>query len=246
MVIEQDSTGLKNTSVIKREPNQIKGYIFSFLFNGPKILQISGNAGIGKSTITQWIIGNIIAKKLSCALWITAGKNFSLKRLCDLFRNNNQKLKYIKANIFVSHVSSYFMQQLRIDAICSKEYEGLPRVQFLVFDSISHHFRHRLNETSDAKQKIRLIDNFFEEQILPLQMFAIRINAFLVFIHEVSYSPKLSKNVKFLQKMFDRIDSTMINLETDEMGEKSIEIQYHKNKLNYNYEILTNKIRFYK
>lgn len=75
-------------------------------------------------------------------------------------------------------------------------------------------------------------------------MFASLNRVNLIFIHEVSYKPKLNKNTKFLHKMFDRIDSIMIKLEINEKRKKILNLKYHNIEFVSKYRLSNNGFEF--
>lgn len=220
--------------------------IYNLLKNNSRIIQISGESGSGKSTFAQYLVGHLILNKdnLLTALWINAGSPFSYKRLEHNFNEAPEQLEYIKNNIFLTNISSYFKQQNLINELSSLENFIPINTKLIIFDSISHNFRLKLMEFNELDIKIKLINSFFTEQIYPLQMFASLNRVNLIFIHEVSYKPKLNKNTKFLHKMFDRIDSIMIKLEINEKREKILNLKYHNIEFVSKYRLSNNGFEF--
>ncbi len=145
-------------------------------------------------------------------------------------------------------MGTYYEQQSLIDRITSNRGEILPPdLRFIIIDSISHNFRYSLMKVVDVKKRARLINNFYEKQIFPLIMMGGRLKIFIVFIHEVSSIPNSNKNVKFLYKVFNRIqDSIKINMELDSknslLKSGKISINYKDNVRNYRYKIKTKGI----
>lgn len=220
--------------------------IYNLLRNNSRIIQISGESSSGKSTFVQFLVGHLISDKenLYSALWINAGSPFSYKRLEHNFKDAPEQLEYIKNNIFLTNISSYFKQQNLINELSSIENFIPINTKLIIFDSISSNFRLKLMEFNEIDNKIKIINTFFTEQIYPLQMFASLNRVNLIFIHEVSYKPNLNKNVKFLHKLFDRIDSIMIKLEINEKREKTLNLKYHNIEFISKYKLSNNGFEF--
>ena len=178
------------------------------------------------------------------ALWINAGSPFSYKRLEHNFNDVPEQFEYIKNNIFLTNISLYFKQQNLINELSSIENFIPMNTKLIIFDSISYNFRLKLMEFNEIDIKIKLINAFFSEQIYPLQMFASLNRVNLIFVHEVSYKPNLNKNVKFLHKLFDRIDSIMIKLEINEKREKILNLKYHNIEFVSKYKLSNNGFEF--
>jgi len=226
--------------------NEFIALIYSLLSNNSRIIQVSGNSGSGKSTFVQYLVGHLISNKknLLSALWINTGSPFSDKRLGHNFNEAPEQLEYIKNNIFLTNISSYFKQQNLINELSSlKDFIPL-NTKLIIFDSISYNFRLKLMKFNEINIKIKLINSFFTEQIYPLQMFASLNRVNLIFIHEVSYKPKLNKNIKFLHKMFNRIDSIMIKLEINEKRDKILNLKYHNIEFDSKYNLSNNGFEF--
>lgn len=226
--------------------NEFIALIYNLLSNNSRIIQVSGKSGSGKSTFVQYLVGHLISNKenLSSALWINTGSPFSDKRLEHNFNEAPEQLEYIKNNIFLTNISSYFKQQNLINELNSLK-DFIPiNTKLLIFDSISYNFRLKLMKFNEIDIKIKLINSFFIEQIYPLQTFASLNRVNLIFIHEVSYKPKLNKNIKFLHKMFDRIDSIMIKLEINEKREKILNLKYHNIEFDSKYNLSNNGFEF--
>ncbi len=221
-------------------------FMSNLLQDNYRIIQVSGDAGSGKSTFVQFLVGHLISNKenLSSALWVNAGTPFSYKRLEDNFKDTPEKLIHIKSNIFLTNISSYTKQQYLVNELNSIENFFPLKTKLLIFDSISHNFRLKLMEFEEIKKKVNLINAFFTEQIYPLQMLTSCIKVNLILVHEVSYKPKLNKNVKFLHNMFNRIDSIMINLSKNTKGEHIFRLKYHNIKLNSYYKLSNNGFEF--
>ena len=221
-------------------------FMSNLLQDNYQMIQVSGDAGSGKSTFVQFLVGHLISNKenLSSALWVNAGTPFSYKRLEDNFKDTPEKLTYIKSNIFLTNISSYKKQQHLVNVLTTMENFFPLNAKFLIFDSISRNFRLKLMEFEEIKNKIKLINTFFTEQIYPLQMLASYIKINLILIHEVSYKPNLNKNVKFLHNLFNRIDSITINLSKNSKEEHVFRLKYHNIKLLSYYKLSNNGFEF--
>lgn len=221
-------------------------YLKNLMTGKSGLIQITGAAGVGKSTFAQYFIGNMVLKYKGSALFLTAGKKFSDIRLNRMF--SGIYWEKLKNYIYKEHMGSYYEQQSLIDRITSSNKDILPPdLKFIIIDSISHNFRYSLMKVVDVKKRARLINNFYEKQIFPLIMMGGRLKIFIVFIHEVSSIPNINKNVKFLYKVFNRIeDSIRINMELDSknplLKSGKISINYKDNVRNYRYKIKTKGI----
>lgn len=227
-------------------PEKVIELLYNLFYERFNVLNISGKAGVGKSSFIQWLVGNMISKKLRSCVWISAGKKFSARRLNELFQKNEKKLNYLKNQFFTIHVTSYFDQFDKIKKIASSVIQMPPEIQFIVVDNVSFHIRYLLSTINDVKKTVKLIDSFFEKQIFPLKMFASRIKAKLIFVHEVSYNPKLDKTIKFLPGVFNRIESINITMISDEKNDNYIEISAEGGLKTLQYKINNEGFEFYR
>jgi len=246
MIIKNNTEFYNNVSSNDQFIIKFIDFMSNLLQDNYRMIQVSGDPGSGKSTFVQFLVGHLISNKenLSSALWVNAGTPFSYKRLEDNFKDTPEKLPYIKSNIFLTNISTYKKQQHLVNELSTIENFFPLNAKFLIFDSISRNFRLKLMEFEEIKNKVKLINTFFTEQIYPLQMLASYIKINLILIHEVSYKPKLNKNVKFLHNLFNRIDSIAINLSKNSKEEHIFRLKYHNIKLLSYYKLSTNGFEF--
>lgn len=229
----------------KKFYNEFYNTLFGLINNNSQIIQISGAAGSGKSTLTQFIVGTLVdMEETSSVLWINASSGFSNKRLEDIFKSDPQQLSKLKENILVANALSYFDQQMLLNKICSENYIFPPDIKFIVVDSISRNFRLELAKCEDMKVRVKLVNQFFSEQIYPLEMLCARLNAILILVHDSSYNPNLEKNKKFLSNLFERIKSIDIELAHNDCEEKQIYLKYHNIRFSSFYSLTKNGFEF--
>ena len=75
-------------------------------------------------------------------------------------------------------------------------------------------------------------------------MFAARIGAILIFVHEASYNPEMNKNLKLLHKLFDRIDSIQIKLIKEDFEENILSLNYFDFKFRSFYRLSNRGFEF--
>jgi len=115
------------------------------------ILSISGESGTGKTTLALQLVGTFLTHKEpyseSC-IWIQASELFSLKRLNQLFEEQEEKLEYLQSNIFIipqkNPIHTYEQQSSIIQNIIKSPVNIPPSAKYIVIDNISHHLRYKL------------------------------------------------------------------------------------------------------
>ena len=176
-------------------------------------------------------------------VWIQASEFFPSRRLSQLFENNVKKLRFLRNNIFITPFKKPFLsyqgQAQFLSTIEEKVFP--PEVKIMVIDNISHHLRFRLTQYDSISEKVRLLNRFYEEQLLPLILYCQKNEIILILLHEVSYNPELGKTVPFFHKLYSRIESIEIFLEKDITSPyKILNLSYLKYQKQVCYEIQNN------
>lgn len=221
------------------------------LISHHNIISISGESGTGKTTLALQLIGLLLTSEHAfedTCIWIQASDIFPLKRLTQIFKEQENKLEYIQNNIFVipptNPIRTYKQQSLIIRQIFSAEGNLPPYLKYIVIDNISHHLRYTLTHYHIPKEATQFLDAFYETQLMPLIMFCKRKGIILMLIHEVSYNPKDQCNRPFYHKLYDRIRTIDIILNKGYNKEKNnLQIIFDKLKWNFEFTIETNCIK---
>ncbi len=184
-----------------------------------RIISISGASGLGKTTLTQYLLGRLLIDFRTqeyCCYWIQASEAFSRKRLSKLFEKTPVELEYIKNNVYIlpgkKPCISYLEQNTILKQIWSEDAIISPDLKFVVIDNISNHLRHEISKSPNIESTVSLIDGFFEHQLQPLIMFCQREDITLFLIHEATYDPKSDRQAPFCHKLYDRIETVDIVL----------------------------------
>jgi len=202
-----------------------------------KLINVYGESGAGKTSLVLYLTGQLLTKELpyhyQCA-WIQASEFFPSRRLFQLFEKNIDKLRFLRNNIFITPFKKPFLtyqEQVRFFSTLEQKLFP-PELKLIVIDNVSHHLRFKLAQYSTINEKARLLNHFYEEQLLPLIVFCQKQDFILILIHEVSYNPKLGKIVPFFRKLYSRIETVDIFLEKDIATQYKIlnltYLDYHK------------------
>ncbi len=218
------------------EANFIEG--IKKLLSYHNIVSISGESGIGKTTLAVQLAGTLLTYEhpfTDSCIWIQASEHFSRKRLTQIFQGQNKKLEYLKNNIYVipqkKPIHSYEQQVSIIEKIINPLVITPPSLKYIVIDNISYHLRYKLTRCSNPKNISALLNMFYETQLLPLILFCKRNEMVLILIHEVTYSPKLQKIRPFFYKLYDRINTIDLFLSHIYNSEKrNLQISFNKKK----------------
>jgi RecA/RadA recombinase len=175
------------------------------------IMNISGEAGTGKTTLAVYLVGHYLTQKPpfhSQCMWIQASEFFPNRRLTQLFEKQKNKLRFLKTNIFITPLKHPFLSyQEQSQFLTTFHRRHLPpELKLIVIDNVSHHLRHTVSNYSHISDKVRLLNQFYEQQLLPLIMFSQQHKIILILIHEVSYDPTLDRVIPFFNKLYKRIE----------------------------------------
>jgi RecA/RadA recombinase len=208
---------------------------------------------MGKTTLAIHMVGHYLMNDhvFGSCFWIQAGEKFPHKRLYSLFKNNPSKLKYLQDNIFIIPIrktcSSYNELLNIIKKLVNNQYFFPRHLKFIVIDNISHQLRFEIAKLDEIQNKVNLINEFFDNLLLPLIFFCQKKNICLILIHESSFQPNLTRNMAYQYKLYERIDSVEFNL-MNNLGSsiKTMSISFDEVKLKFNYEIRNSGFLWYK
>ncbi|MFX0155095.1 MAG: hypothetical protein ACFE9Q_11260 [Candidatus Hodarchaeota archaeon] len=198
-----------------------KGITKLFTYNN--IISVSGESGTGKTTLALSLVGNCLKDGEQC-IWIQASEIFPIKRLEHIFKKHPNKLDYLRDNIYIipkNHVIHTYQEQHSLIQNLLIESSILPpNLRFIVVDNISHHLRYWITQNEGIKHISKILDDFFEEEIMPLILFCKRNSIVLIFIHEMTFVPNLSCTKPFFYKLFDRLKTIDFILNNGSYGNK--------------------------
>jgi len=222
------------------------------LISKKNIISISGASGLGKTTLTQYLIGKLLINSRTqnyCSIWIQASEAFSRKRLSKIFEKKPVELEYIKNNVYIipskKPCVSYLEQNSILKSIWCKDSIFSPDLRFIVIDNISHHLRYELSNSQDIESTVSIINAFFDQQLHPLIMFCEREDVTLFLIHEVTYDPNIDRIAPFCHKLYDRINSLDIILKKEDITqEKTMEINYDTLNWAFKYSLVDQGLKF--
>ena len=225
----------------------LKGITKLFAYNN--VVSISGESGTGKTTLALHIVGNCLEDEEQC-IWIQASELFPIKRLSQLFKNYPERLDFLRENIFIipkNHVIRTYEEQCNLLREFIAETTILPpNLRFIVVDNVSHHLRYAISKYNDIKCSSRVLNDFYEYQIMPLMLFCKRNNHILFLIHEITYVPSLSCSRPFFYKLYDRLQNIDIVLKKSIYNnKKNIHVQLNNSKWEFPYTIENNAIVFH-
>lgn len=196
------------------------------------VVSISGESGTGKTSFALYLVGNMVNDP-SCCIWIQASEFFPKARLTSMFQNDQQKKDYLLKNTLIapprpfqsySDQTNYFL--FFVDSFFP------PDLKFIVIDNISHYLRYEFANKTEIKDKVGLIDSFYESIIYPLILKCQREKVILMLIHEVSFDVNTQQNRPFFYKLYERIKSLQIVLHKSLISkERTMDIDTGKKKI---------------
>jgi len=183
-------------------------------------------------------------------IWIQASELFPIKRLDHLFEKHLKKLDSLRENIFVipkNHVIHTYQEQCTLFQNLLIETAILPpNLRFIVVDNISHHLRYAISQYNDICHSSKILNEFYENQMMPLMLFCKRNNLILILVHEITYVPSLSCSKPFFYKLYDRLKTIDIVLHNSFFGnKKKIQVSLDRGKWEFNYTIEQTGIAFH-
>lgn len=224
----------------------MQGVLFDLLeFKLPlkHVISISGPSGMGKTTLAMSLVGNLLEVPFffneNC-IWIQASEMFSKKRLKSMFEEETKKLQCLNEQIFIipsGKPCSNYSELLSILKLISAEEILLPpNLKCIVIDNISHHLRYKISLFKEIKDTIRCLNDFFDNYLLPLILFCIRQNVYLILIHEATFNVSQGETRPFFYKLYERIDALHINFHKKNWS-NIIEVKVDKESILYKYHL---------
>ncbi len=205
------------------------------------VISISGPSGMGKTTLALSLVGNLLEASFSLnenGIWIQASEIFSKKRLKSMFSEESMKFKYFNEQIFIipsrKPCSNYCELLSILKKITAEEILLPPDLRCIVIDNISHHLRYEISLFEEIKDIVRCLNDFFDNYLLPLILFCIRQNVYLVLIHEATFDVTQGETRPFFYKLYERIDALHINLHKKNRN-NIIELRVGKEYMKYKY-----------
>lgn len=220
------------------------------LFQQKRILSLYGKSGTGKTSFALFFICNSMTEskpfQTQC-VWIQASELFPIRRLNQLYNNDIERLHYTRQNLFISPLSHPFLSYKEQSEYFSEIEEKIfpPKLRFIAVDNISHHLRFEISNYVSVSEKIKILNKFYETQILPLVLFCQINNLILILIHEVSYNPSLEKIVPFFHKLYSRLKCIEIELKNDQItAQNFLSLKYLNFQKQVKYQIHEREIEF--
>ena len=210
------------------------------LFSYSRILNISGEAGSGKTNLALHLAAELLNNDESC-IWVQANELFPYNRLKQIY--NDQKSSKILDLIFLipknRPIQSYEEQRSVIQNLADHNTMLPPETKIIVIDNISHHLRFEVGSLRTEVAKVKTIqDQFYEEQLLPLISLCNRNFINLILIHEITYDPTINDTRNYFYKLYDRINSITIILRSQmNTQKKKMEISYSDSLKIFSYTI---------
>ena len=200
------------------------------------VISISGKSGTGKTSFAIYLVGNTVNSP-SCCIWIQASETFPKTRLEAMFRNDQEKTNYLLKNTLIAPprpFQSYFDQENFFLHFVDSFFP--PDLKYIIIDNISHHLRYELSNQLEIKDKVSLMDLFYENIVYPLILKCQRERVILILIHEVSFDVNTQKTRPFFYKLYDRIKGLQIVLNKSLFSkERTIEINTGKKTVSFGF-----------
>ena len=188
-------------------------YVEKIILNH-SVISISGESGTGKTSFVVYLVGKLVEDP-SCCIWIQASEPFPKTRLKAMFRNDQEKTTYLLKNTLIAPSRTFQSYSAQTDFFLPFVGESSlfpPHLKFMVIDNISHHLRFDLANQLEIKDKVRLMDEFYETILYPLILKCQREKVILILIHEVSFDVNTHQNRPFFYKLYERIKGLQIVL----------------------------------
>ena len=191
---------------------------FQGLLSEQKIVSIIGESGTGKTTLALQLVSNLMTSKDSKinnqTIWVQASESFPKKRLLRIYQDNPELASSLLKNIFLIPKQKPF-PNITSQSRFLRNFKNLmlpPLVKNIVIDNISHHLRFAWANITSFQKKMKLMNDFFNNQLFPLIMFGLSNNYQIFFIHEVSFDPHSGQLRAYNSQLFDRIKILEIQL----------------------------------
>ena len=194
-----------------------------------KTIQIFGQAGSGKSTLTAALVKSLNSESNEKTLWIDSEKKFTANRFKHIMPINGHQ-NPVTDFVLVSQPKNLFQQQHHIEMMGKNALitSGKLRIKCIVLDTASHYFR----VNSANENWVQFSDkyhSFYENHILPLMMLQKKIGCYLILVHQITNHPK-NGEMPYLFSIYKEIPSIWIKLNCNngcnEMQVKNKTISY--------------------
>ena len=200
------------------------------------VVSISGKSGTGKTSFALYLVGSMVNSP-SCCIWIQASEPFPKIRLEAMFRDDQEKANYLLKNTLIAPprpFQSYSDQKNFFLPFVDSFFP--PDLKFIVIDNISHHLRYELSNQLEIKDKVNLMNLFYENIVYPLILKCQRERVILILIHEVSFDVNTQKTRPFFYKLYDRIKGLQIVLNKSLFSkERTMEINTGKKTVSFGF-----------
>ncbi|MBN1801457.1 MAG: AAA family ATPase [Candidatus Lokiarchaeota archaeon] len=208
-----------------------------------KIVSIFGPSGSGKTTLAMQIVASLLdqqGKSEPSCVWVQASERFSRNRFETMIKASKPKACSLLSRIFVLPGSlqcrNLLEQQVTLEKVSSPSTMLPPDLKIVVIDNISHHLRYAVSNGKDAFASMKIMNEFFDFQLLPIIMTCQREGIALLLVHEISYVPELDTDRPFFHKLYDRIECINIQLTIDnENAKKLLLMTYNAQKFETHY-----------
>ncbi|MEJ2295765.1 MAG: hypothetical protein P8Y23_13500 [Candidatus Lokiarchaeota archaeon] len=208
-----------------------------------KIISIIGESSTGKTTLALQLIANLMSCNNSSnkeAIWIQASENFPKKRLIAMYQNKPGVVSSLLKRIYIIPKEKTF-SNVSSQSNFFKNFKNLvlpPEVKYIVIDNISHLHRFARANIPELKEKMKFMNQFFNQELFPLLMLCLRKNYYLFLIHEVSCNPKSGKLRAYNNQLFKRVKGIEIYLSKSIYSNlKSMKISIQGISKQFTYEI---------
>ncbi|MBD3353059.1 MAG: hypothetical protein GF364_16380 [Candidatus Lokiarchaeota archaeon] len=195
--------------------------LLKYMLKYSKIIQISGMAGLGKTTLAMTFVKiinsmNEIGNK---SIYIDSEHKFSVGRF-DKINYYDEKFtpkKVMNKSIFMVKPRNLFEQEKSIKKIlllnkgstCAYD-----QINAIILDSASNFFRNEVYETNRTSYYMEL-QYFYEYHIFPLLNFQKKHDCIIIFIHQITENPKEGTKPT-LHNLFSQVQSSWIHLKKEE------------------------------